>query len=166
MCYIGTREYFMKPNRSRITTIPMVILAIFMGVLLCSCATTGDGKVAEPDAESPDQIENQSAAVEEASSNNPETLENPVVNTAGSGDTPPVQATSLKDGEDVIRHSPAYLLQALERILPGPLPELNWNRFTTVVVGLLMIAMIYGLAFALGRLPARRRGVASRGGGG
>jgi hypothetical protein len=156
----------MKLNRYRITTIPMVVLAIFIGVLLCSCATTGDGKVAEPDTESPDQTENQSAAVEEASGTNPETLENPVVNTAGSGDTPPVSKASPKNGEDGIRHSAAYLLQALERILPGPLPDLNWNRFTTVVVGLLIIAMIYGLAFALGRLPARRRGVASRGGGG
>ena len=71
----------MKPNRSRIATIPMVVLAIFIGFLLCSCATTGDGKVAEPDTEAPGQGENQSAAVAEASSGNPEASEEPVVET-------------------------------------------------------------------------------------
>jgi len=144
----------------------MVVLAIFIGFLLCSCATTGDGKVAEPDTEAPGQGENQSAAVAEASSGNPEASEEPVVETAGSGEQSQVAKAGLDSGEDPVRQSAAYILQALERILPGKMPELNWNRIATVVVGLLFMAMIYGLAFALGRLPARRRSVAARGGGG
>jgi hypothetical protein len=86
----------------------------------------------------------------------------PAAYTGGSGDRAIVSGTGTNTGEAIFPRVAASLFETLDRIVPGTLSELNWNRIATVVVGLLFIAMIYGLAFALGRLPARRRAAASR----
>jgi len=154
----------MKPNRSRITIISMAVLALFAGFLLCSCATTGEGKEAEPGGESPGQVEKQDTAVGGTGGSSADTSAGSVATTKGSGGNLSVQTSSPGDGESTIRNSAAYLLQTLERILPEKMTELNWNRIATVVVGLLFMGAIYGLALAIGRLPARRRVAGQRGG--
>ena len=155
----------MKPNQSRMITILVVALVVYTGLLLSGCASIGDEKEAGAEMESSGKTEQQSAAGEEAGGSPPELRTESVANTAGSGEKHRVSDDSVDAGGERSTNSAAYLLEALERILPGTLPELNWNRIATVVVGLLIIAMIYGLAFALGRLPARRRSAAGRGGG-
>ena len=158
----------MNPNRFRIVTIPMVVLAIFVGGLLCSCATTGEGKAAEPDTETeaPGQTENQSAAADQSSESSPVVKTEPVAYTGGSAQKQSAQEVGPTGEEEGFQQYTASVKQALERILSGKISEWNWNRIATVVVGLLFMAMIYGLAFALGRLPARRRSVAGQGSGG
>jgi len=155
----------MKLNQSLMITIFMVALAICTGILMSGCASVGDGKDAGPELESPGRIDNQTTALKETSGSSPEVRKEPVVNTGGSVEKPHVQETSLKTGEDMSKHYASYLKQALDRILPTTLPEMNWNRITTVLAGILMLSMIYGLAFGLARLPLRRRGAGRRGGG-
>jgi uncharacterized protein YceK len=148
----------MKLNRSLMMTILIVVLAICTGVLLSGCASTGDGKDADPEMESPERIDTRSTAVEQTSASSPEVRTEPVVSTGGSNEAPHVQKASLKADTDGFKYNAAYLKQALDRILPVTLPQMNWNRIATVLVGMLFILMIYGLAFGLARLPARRRG--------
>jgi len=146
-------------------TILMVVLAICTGILLSGCASIGDGKDAGPEMESPQRIDKLNTAPKETSGSCPaEVPKEPVVNTGGSGEDPPVQEASLKADEDMFKHNAAYLKQALGRIFSTTLPEMNWNRIATVLAGILMISMIYGLAFWLGRLPHRGRGDSRRGG--
>jgi hypothetical protein len=156
----------MKPNRSRILTIPMVVLALSIGFILCSCATTGDGKAAEPDAEAPGQTENQSTGAVQSSESSPAAKNQHVAYTGGSEQKQRVQEAGRTGDKDGFQQYAASVKHALERVLPEKLSELNWNRIATVVVGMLFMGMIYGSAFAIGRLPARRRTVANRGGGG
>ena len=155
----------MKLNRSLMITILMVALAICTGILMSGCASIGDGKDAGPEMESPRRIDKLSTALKETSGSSPEVRKEPVVNTGGSVEKPQVQAANLNAGEDMSMHYASYLKQALDRILPTTLPEMNWNRITTVLAGILMLSMIYGLAFGLARLPLRRRGAGRRGGG-
>jgi hypothetical protein len=154
----------MKPNRSRILTISTVVLALFIGFLMCSCATTGDGKTAEPDAEAPGQTGNQSTAADQSSGSSQAVKMEPVAYAGGSEQKQRAREAGLTDEEGGFQQYAASVKQALERVLSGKLTELDWNRIATVAVGLLFMAMIYALAFALGRLPARRRAVAGRGG--
>ena len=118
----------MNPNRSRILTIPLVLLVLFIGFLLCSCATTGDGKAEQPDREAPGQRENQSTAAEPIGRSSPEVKMEPVAYTGGSVQKQGVQETSLKGEEDDIQQYAASDKQALERIFSGKITELNWNR--------------------------------------
>lgn len=155
----------MKLNRSLMITILTVVLAICTGILLSGCASIGDGKNAGPEMESPRRIDKLSTALKETSGSSPEVRKEPVVNTGGSGEKLHVQAANLNADEDMFKHNAMYLKQALDRILPTTLPEMNWNRITTVLAGILVISLIYGLAFGLGRLPLRRRGAGRRGGG-
>lgn len=156
----------MNPNKSRIVTIPLVVLAIFIVLLLCSCATTGDGKAAEPETEASGQSENQSTAAEQSSGGSPAVEKQPAAYTGVSEQKQGVQEVGVTGEENGFQQYTASVKQALERILSGKITELNWNRIATVVVGLLFMALIYGLAFAIGRLPARRRASVSRGGDG
>jgi hypothetical protein len=155
----------MKPNHSRILTVPIIVVALFTVLLLCSCATTGEGKDAEADAEAPGQTENQGTAAAQSSESGPEANNQPVAYTGGVEQKQGVQEAGRADEKAGLQLYAASVKQALERVLSGKLTELDWNRIATVVVGLLFMAAIYGLAFVLGRLPALRRTVASRGGG-
>jgi hypothetical protein len=141
------------------------VLVIWTGVLLSGCASLGDGKNAGSETESQGQTDNPGTPLETTSGNNPETRTEPVVNTGGSGEQQPVQAANLNANKDMFKYNAMYLKQALDRILPTTLSEMNWDRITTVLAGLLVISMIYGLAFGLGRLPLRRRGADPREGG-
>ncbi|UCF97610.1 MAG: hypothetical protein JSV89_20925 [Spirochaetaceae bacterium] len=155
----------MKLNRFIMIAILTVVLAICTGILLSGCASIGDGKDAEPKQETSRQIDNRSTAPTQASGSNPAVQKKPVVYTGGSGEKPHVQAANPSADKEKFMLNATYLKQALDRILPATLPEMNWNRVATVLAGILVISMIYGLAFGLGRLPARRRGAGRRGGG-
>jgi uncharacterized protein YceK len=154
----------MKLNRSLMITILMVVLAICTGILLSGCASIDNGKDAGQEMESPQRIDNQTTALKETSGSSTEVRKEPVVNTGGSGDKPHVQAANINADEDMFKYNAMYLKQALDRILSTSLPEMNWNRIATVLAGILFMSMIYGLAFGLGRLPARRRSAGRRGG--
>ena len=143
----------------------IVVLAICTGILLSGCASVGDGKDAGPEMKSPRRIDKLSTALKETSGSSPEVRKEPVVNTGGSGEKPQVQEASLNAEKDMFMHNATYLKQALDRILHTTLPEMNWNRIATVLAGILVISLIYGLAFGLGRLPLRRRGSGRRGSG-
>jgi hypothetical protein len=147
-------------------TVLMILLALGTGILLSGCASINKRKDAEPETESPGQVEQQSATGEEARGSSPEVLGEPVVYTGSSGVKPYIQSDSRNTDEGSSTHNSAYLLNALDRILHGRLPELNWNRIFTILGGVLVMSMIYGLAFALGRLPARRRSAFHRESGG
>ena len=154
----------MKLNRYLMITMVMVVLAIC--TLLSGCASTGKRKEAGAKQESSRQIDNQSTAVEEEIGSSPEVRKEPVVKTGVSGEKPQIQAANLNAGNNIFKHNAMYLKQALDRILPTTLPELNWNRIATVLAGILVILMIYGLAFGLARLPLRGQGAGRRGGSG
>jgi len=154
----------MKLNRYLMITMVMVVLAIC--TLLSGCASIGNGKEAGAKQESSQQIDNQSTAVEEEDGTSPEVRKEPVVNTEVSGEKPHIQAANLNADNVMFKHNAIYLKQALDRILSTTLPELNWNRIATVLAGILVILMIYGLAFGLARLPLRGQGAGRRGGSG
>jgi hypothetical protein len=141
----------------------MVMLVLFMNFLLCSCATTGDGKATEPDTEATEQSENRSTAADQSGGSIPVAETEPAAHGGGSAQKRGVQETGITGKDFGFQQFTASVKQALERFLPEKMPEWNWNRIATIAVGLLFMAMIYGLAFALGRLPARRRNVAGQG---
>lgn len=155
----------MKLNRSLRNTYLTVVLAVCAGILLSGCASIGNGKEAGPNQESSPRIDKQGTSVTEVSGSSSEARKDPVVNTGGSGEKAPVQTAGLTTDKGIIEQNTAFLKQALDRIRSTKLPDLNWNRIATVVVGLLMMLMIYGLAFGLARLPARRRGAGRHRGG-
>jgi len=157
--------YCMKLNRSLMITILMVVLAICAGILLNGCASIGDGKNAGEKPAASRRIENENAAVVETSESSAEVREEPIVNTGVSEKEAFVQEVSLKADETRLQHSAASLKEAIDHLLSTKLPEANWNRIATVLVGILIMSMIYGLAFALGRLPLRGQGAGRRGGG-
>ena len=148
----------MKHNRSKIATILVIVLVICTGILLNGCASTGGGKNAESKQEPTVRSDSENTAATEASGSSPEVQKVHVVNTGFSGEKPPVQAADIDSGKDRFKDYSAYLGEVLERILPASLPDINWNRIATVLTGMLMISMIYGLAFGLARLPLRRQG--------
>lgn len=148
----------MKQNRSVMITILVIVLVICTGILLNGCASTGGGKDAEPKQEPAGRSDNRNTAATEASGSSPEVQKVHAVNTGVSGEKPPVQAANIDAGKDRFKDYAAYLGEVLERILPGSLSDMNWNRIATILTGMLMIFMIYGLAFGLGRLPLRRQG--------
>ncbi len=155
----------MKLNRSIMITILTVVLAICTGILLSGCASIGDGKDAGPKQESSRRIDDRGTALKETSGSSPEVQKVPVVDTGVSGEKPRVQAANLNTDKDMFKHYATYLKRGLERILPGTLPEINWNGIVAALAGILVISIIYGLAFVLGRLPVHRRGAGRPGGG-
>jgi hypothetical protein len=142
--------------------VTMLALALCAGICLIGCASIDKRKDADPETETSGKVEQQRTAGNETSGSSPEVQQTPAAYTGGSGDRAIVSGTGTNTGEAIFPRVAASLFETLDRIVPGTLSELNWNRIATVVVGLLFIAMIYGLAFALGRLPARRRAAASR----
>jgi hypothetical protein len=151
----------MKLKQSLTFTALMIVLATCTIILFSGCASMGKGKDTEPDTETAGQIDKQSTAAEQTGGRSPEVEKQPVAYTGGSAQKQHVQDAGIKAEEDGFQQYAASIKQALDRILPGTLSELNWNRIATILVGLLMLFMIYGLAFTLGRLPARKRGAAS-----
>jgi hypothetical protein len=133
----------MKLRRSLLISILMVVLAICTGILLSGCASTGHGKDAEPEMESPRGIDKPSTAFEETSGSSLGVQTEPVVNTGVSGEKPQVQKASLKADEDRSKHNATSLKQGLERILPGSLSELDWNRIVTALGGIVAMSLIW-----------------------
>ncbi len=155
----------MRLNRSLIVPILVVVIVICAGILLSGCASVADGKDAGAKRESSPGSDNRRTAAKEAGGSSAEVARKPVSYTGGSGEKQRAQAANLKAGKGTFTRNAGYIKQALDRILPATLPEVNWNRIATILTGILVMLMIYGLAFGLGRLSARRRGVGRRGGG-
>jgi hypothetical protein len=156
----------MKLKRSITTTVLLVVLAICVSILLNGCASTGKGKNSEPVTRSSAETGKQSVAAEQSSGISPEVAKEPVAyrGTGPINQSKHVQDAGLKPGKEGFKQYAASLRQALYGILPEKLSELNWNRITTILVGLLILFTIYGLAFALGRLPARKQRAGRHGG--
>jgi outer membrane murein-binding lipoprotein Lpp len=146
----------MEPNQSRSIRILILVLVIFTGLLLSGCASTGKGKEAGSEPESDQQGAEQEAAVQEPGGSSAEADQQTVVYAGGSKENPQRRGSGIGAGEGGFQRYAASIRQALGRIVPEQMAEWNWRRISTVVVGLLMMSMIYGLAFALGRLPLRR----------
>lgn len=154
----------MKLNRSLRIIFLTVVLVLCTGILLNGCASVGKGKEAGPNQESSSQTGNKGTSAAEAGGSSSEAQKNPIVNTGGSGEKGSVQTAGLTADKGIFQRNAAFLKQAMDRIRSTKLPDMNWNRIATVAVGLLMMLMIYGLAFGLARLPARRRGAGRPGG--
>jgi hypothetical protein len=165
VCYIETREYSMKTNRPLTIKIATVALALLTGFILIGCASIGEGKADAQEEESSQQIDEQESAVAESNGSSAEAGQEIAVSAGISGDESQVQEARHKAGESWFQPLTASLAQALGRIFPNTLSGMNWNRIATVLVGLLIMSMIYGLAFAIGRLPLRRRRAEVGGGG-
>jgi uncharacterized protein YceK len=149
----------MKPKRSITTTILLVVLAICVSILLSGCASTGKRKDTEPVTKSSEETGKQGVAAEQSSGVSPEATKEPVAyrGTGAANQAKRVQDAGARPGKEGLKQYAASLRQALDGILPEKLSELDWNRITTILVGLLILFTIYGLAFALGRLPARKQ---------
>jgi hypothetical protein len=155
----------MKLNRSSMIAFLVVVPALCTAILLSGCASTGRGKDTAPEQESSQQVEEESSAVEtestavaEAEDSSPEVRQEPVVYTGGAEEKPQAREAAPVSGEDRFQQYATSIKEALDRLLPGVVPEMNWNRIATVLVGMLVLLMIYGLAFWLGRRPLRSRG--------
>ena len=155
----------MKLKLSLTATILTVAVAAGACVFLYGCASTGDATgAAETGETSPGTrvTEEQGSPGEQSSQSNPEARQETAAAAAGSDQIRHVREPGPDAEQDRSRPFAASLSQAVARILPGTLPDLDWNRIATILVGILMMASIYGLAFALARLPGRRRGSGSR----
>jgi hypothetical protein len=154
----------MKRKRSTMIAIITVVLTICTAILLSGCASTGGGKGAGRKQESALQND-QKTALKETGASSSEVQKKPVAYKGASGKTARTQAASLNIAKDRLKHYVTSLKQGLERLLPGTLREIKWNGIIAVLAGIVVISMIYGLAFGLGRLPARRRGAGRPAGG-
>jgi hypothetical protein len=133
----------------------MMLLSFCAVVLLSGCASMGGEKDAEPGMDSSEQIESSATASEDSAGSRLEGGEDPVVNTGGSG--APVQGNNRNREDDIFQNIAASVKQGLERFLPKTISAINWDRISTAVGGIVVLSLIYGLAFGLGRLPSRRR---------
>lgn len=169
----------MKRNRSFLITILTVVLAMCSGILLNGCASTGGGKDAELEMQSPGttgggteasgleaqaspRIDTVTSVVKDTSMGSSPVRKQPVVHTGGSGlsgQEPQAQSAGLKADENRLEHLAMYFQQRLERILPKALQDADWNQIASVLGGLVVVSLIWALAFWLARLPRRRRRV-------
>lgn len=141
---------------SRSLPLRILLFVVCTGLLLSGCASTGKGKEDGAEPESEQQAAEQEAAVQESGESTTEAGPQTVAGTRGSGENPQGRTAGAAAEDARFQQYAASVKQALDRILPEQLAEWNWRRISTVVVGLLMMSMIYGTAFALGRLPLRR----------
>ncbi len=133
----------MKLNRSMIITILTVVLAIFTGILLSGCVTTGAGECTEPGQvvwdkdsdpkrDAPRWIDNRKAALKEAGVRASQIPKRYVVYMGVSEEKPDERGARFDAVEDMLKRYAVYLQAELDRILPEAaekagvrLPELN-----------------------------------------
>jgi hypothetical protein len=133
----------MKLNRSTIITILTVVLAIFTGILLSGCVTTGSIDCAEPGQivwdqdsdpkrDAPRWVDNWRAALKEAGVRASAIPNKYVVYMGVSEEKPDERAARFDAVEDMLKRYAVYLQQELDRILPEAadktgvrLPDLN-----------------------------------------
>jgi hypothetical protein len=144
----------METKRTLSFRILLVVVAVCLGLLLIGCASTGKGK--EDGAESERQAAEQEAVVQETSGSSAQADQQTVASAGGSKDNPQGRTAGAAAEDGRFQQYTASVKQALDRILPQKLTAWNWRRISTVLVGVLMMSMIYGTAFALGRLPLRK----------
>jgi hypothetical protein len=147
----------MKQNRIGLAFIPMVVLAVYAGILVGGCASTGQAKQAGSEVGSLRPIDEPSTAPEVTSGSSPEKHEEPVVNTVGSGEKPQAQKAILKGDADRSKKDTVPVRKGADRVLFGRLSNLNWDRIVPVLGGIAVMSLIWGLAFWLARMPLRRR---------
>ena len=163
----------MEPKRSLMVTVLVVVVAIWTGILLGGCASTGDPKDAGLGMQSPPPVDEATIAHKETSGSLPEVQrsgsipevpQQPVVKTGSSGERLHVEEANPRTDENRFGQLAANLGPTLQRILPEALRGLDWNRIVTVLGGIVAMALVWGLALWLARLP-RRRHRAGRGAG-
>ena len=125
----------------------LVITLLLTALPLAGCAAT------DTTATTPAE---QEAAAQETSGSSARADQKTVAGTGGSVNKPQARTAGAAAGDGRFQQYTASVKQALDRILPQKLAAWNWRRISTVVVGLLMMSVIYGGAFALGRLPLRK----------
>jgi hypothetical protein len=145
----------MKLNRSTIITILTVVLAIFTGILLSGCVTTGSIDCAEPGQivwdqdsdpkrDAPRWVDNWRAALKEAGVRASAIPNKYVVYMGVSEEKPDERAARFDAVEDMLKRYAVYLQQELDRILPEAadksgvrLPDLNTALGADMAVGYL-----------------------------
>lgn len=164
----------MKRNRFLMLIWLLVALGLAAAVLLSGCASTGRGKDAEPEAKAPIQDpSSQDAsspsitaaagpAVAQKTASAPPARTEPVAANRGASATPKVQPASSEPGQEAPEPLAVRLKQTLARLFPNGLAGSNWNRIVTVVIGIGLMALVWGFAFWLARLPARSKGAVRR----
>jgi len=164
----------MEPKRSLMVSVLVVVVAIWAGMLLGGCASTGDPKDAGLGIQSPPPVDEATTAHTDTSGSQPEAQRSagipeapkqPVVKTGSSAEAPHVEEANPGTDETRFGQLAANLGPALQRILPEALRGMNWNRIVTVLGGLVAMALVWGLALWLARLPRRRYGAGRAAGG-
>jgi uncharacterized protein YceK len=148
----------MKLKRSGAIAIFALVLAICTGILLNGCASTGGRKEAGPKQQSSQRSDNQTTAAKQTGGSGAVSQQAQAVKASFSGGSRRASAANVETGNGLLSHYATNLKQGLQRIFPGALPEINWDKVATVLAGIVVISLIYGLGFGIGRLPARRRG--------
>jgi len=133
----------MKLKRSTIITILTVVIAIFTGILLSGCVTTGSAdctesgqivwdKDSDPRRDAPRWIDNRKAALKEAGVRASEIPKKYVVYSGVSEEKTDERAARFDAVEDMLERYAVYLQQELDSILPEAaekagvrLPDLN-----------------------------------------
>jgi uncharacterized protein YceK len=156
----------MKPNRSAMIAVLAAVLALCIAILLSGCASTGGRKEAAPKQESSQSSGTGATAAKQTGGSGAVSQQAQAVKASFSGGTRRAQAPGRETDSGVLSHYAANIKQGLARILPGALPGIDWNKALTVITGIVVISLIYGLGFGIGRLPARRRGAGRLGRGG
>ncbi|MBN2450587.1 MAG: hypothetical protein JXR77_09365 [Lentisphaeria bacterium] len=156
----------MKKSRSLMIAVLAVVLAPCTGILLGGCASTGDTNGAGQEMQAPPPSEKPTATLQATSDGNPETRPGARREPGPAKAVPAAKPraeeagakASVSAAEGGAEQPVAYVAQRLQGLLPEWLRDVSWERLTGPIGGTITIALIWGLAFWLGRLPRRRRG--------
>jgi hypothetical protein len=134
-----------------------------MAFLMNGCASVGDAKEQGQEEAVSTQTEETGAEAQQANESKTEVSQQPKAKSVVDGGSRSVPEAGPKTETGGFQQYAASVKEALSRFLPKKLSELNWYRIATIVVGIVMMGLIYGLAFALARLPQRKRTGSLRG---
>lgn len=177
----------MKLHRFWMIALSMAVLVVCMGFLLNGCASIGKGKKAGSETESARQSDERSPALKETSGSSPAAEKKSAVETPAAPEQertvkkavskPATAAKSVtaakpakapqgtaasKPVKKALPAAPRHPGRPWTAILAETLKNLNWNRITPILMGTGVLALIYGLAFGLGRMHLRRRSIPRR----
>jgi hypothetical protein len=158
-------------RRSVMIAVLTVLVAASTAILVMGCASLDEKKDAAAGAESGQESSQTTAAVSGAGGSKAKAL--PVASTAGS----PRNATAQQGGSKASGAASSrgkaggdagstprtpLLKNGVAGLLPKGLLEIDWDRAVPVVGGIIVLSLVWGGAFALARLPGRRRLAARR----
>jgi len=124
--------------------------------------TAGGPEASGLEAQASPRIDTVTSVLKDTSAGSSAVRKQPVVHAGGSGvsgQEPQAQSAGLKADENRLEHLAMFFQQRLERILPKALQDADWNQIASVLGGLVVVSLIWALAFWLARLPRRRRRV-------